>query len=175
MFYRIIDENIRVCLSVPGFAEKLFDLTNQNRKYLEEWLPWLDTIMTPEDTKSFIELQLQRFSKHEAIHQTIFYKDEISGVIGFNKIDCSNEIGHVGYWLGQKFTGNGIMTKCVKDLIILGFNDLKMQRIEIRCAVGNKRSRAIPERLGFKKEGISKNAEKVYGKYNDHVIYGLIK
>ncbi len=175
MYYRIIDENIKVCLSVPAFAEKLFNQTNKNRLYLKEWLPWLDTIMKPEDTKAFIELQLQRFSKQEAIHQTIFFKGEIAGVLGFNKIDGINGIGHIGYWLGKEFTGNGIMTKCVEDLIDLGLSELNLQRIEIRCAVGNIKSRAIPERLGFKKEGVIQRAEKVYNTYNDHVIYGLIK
>nr|WP_022668945.1 GNAT family N-acetyltransferase [Desulfospira joergensenii] len=175
MYYRIIDNDIKVCLSVPSFSEDLFDLTNRNRKHLKEWLPWLDTIMRPEDTKAFIELQLQRFSRQEAIHQTIFYKTEIAGVLGFNKIDNTNKIGHLGYWLGKDFTGNGIMTKCVKDLIELGFEEVELQRIDIRCAVGNMKSRAIPERLSFENEGIIKRAEKVYNKYNDHVIYGLIK
>lgn len=175
MYYRIIDENIKVCLSVPVFAERLFNLTNKNRQHLKEWLPWLDTIKKPEHTKTFIDLQLQRFSRQEAIHQSIFYKSEIAGVLGFNKIDHINGIGHLGYWLGNDFIGNGIMTKCVQDLIDLGLNDLNLQRIDIRCAVNNKKSRAIPERLGFKNEGVIRKAEKVYEKYNDHVIYGLIK
>jgi ribosomal-protein-serine acetyltransferase len=175
MYYRIIDKNIKVCLSVPVYSVELFKLTNKNRQYLKKWLPWLDSIIRPEDTKEFIELQLRRFSKQEAIHQTIFYKTKIAGVLGFNYIDKNNYIGHLGYWLGEDFTGKGIMTKCVQDLINLAFNDLKLQRIDIRCAVDNKKSRAIPERLGFKNEGIIRRAEKVNNKYNDHVIYGLIK
>jgi hypothetical protein len=58
MYYRIIDENIKVCLSVPVYSVELFNLTNRNRRYLKKWLPWLDSIMSPEDTKEFIELQL---------------------------------------------------------------------------------------------------------------------
>ena len=119
-------------------------------------------------------MQLQRFSRQEAIHETIFYKKQIVGVLGFNLIDNVNGIGHIGYWLDQQHTGRGIMTKSVQDLIDLGFNELGLQRMDIRCAVGNKKSRAIPERIGFKNEGIIRNAEKVYGIYNDHVIYGLI-
>jgi ribosomal-protein-serine acetyltransferase len=87
----------------------------------------------------------------------------------------ANGIGHIGYWLGQEFTGKGIMTLAVKDLICQGFKNWPLQKVEIRCAVGNKKSRAIPERLGFQNEGTLRNAEKVYDKYNDHIVYGKLK
>ena len=47
--------------------------------------------------------------------------------------------------------------------------------IDIRCAVGNHKSRAIPEGLGFQQEGIIRKAEKVYGNHMDHVVYGLLR
>jgi ribosomal-protein-serine acetyltransferase len=174
MFYRIVDDQIKIFLSTPFFSDELFELTNRNREYLKAWLPWLDSVLKPTDTRDFIDLQLARFSQGKAIHQTIFFNGRIAGVLGFNEIDNVNGIGHLGYWLGQEFTGQGIMTKCVNDLIHQGFTYWQLQRIEIRCAVRNKKSRAIPERLGFKNEGTINNAEKVYGEYFDHVIYGLI-
>jgi len=39
-------------------AEELFALMNQNRKYLREWLPWLETNKSLEDTKEFIRARL---------------------------------------------------------------------------------------------------------------------
>ncbi len=66
------------------------------------------------------------------------------------------------------------MTEAVKDLIRLGFKHWPMQKIEIRCAVKNSKSRAIPERLGFTNEGTIRRAEKVYDRYNDHVVYGIL-
>jgi ribosomal-protein-serine acetyltransferase len=175
MYYHRINNEIKVGLSVPQFAEELFILTNRNREYLRTWLPWLDTIQKISDTREFLVLQLQRFSKGEALHQTIFYREEIAGVLGYNLLDRANGIGHIGYWLGQEFTGKGIMTLAVKDLICQGFKNWPLQKVEIRCAVGNKKSRAIPERLGFQNEGTLRNAEKVYDKYNDHIVYGKLK
>jgi ribosomal-protein-serine acetyltransferase len=67
------------------------------------------------------------------------------------------------------------MTESVKDLIGLGFKYYFLNLIEIRCAVDNRKSRAIPERLEFEQEGIIRRAEKVYGKHLDHVVYGLLK
>ena len=135
----------------------------------------MDSLKEPSDTKKFLEHQLFRFQKFEALHITIFYRDRIAGVLGYNQIDLDNNIGHIGYWLGEEYNGKGIMTKSVRELIKLGFDYYSIERNDIRCAVENNRSRAIPERLGFKNEGIIRQAEKLSDRYVDHVIYGLLK
>ena len=98
----------------------------------------------------------------------------MQGVLGY-LIDRANSIGYIGYWLGQEYNGKGIMTKSVRELIEVGHMYYALDRIEIRCAVENTRSRAIPERLGFKHEGTIRHAAKVYDRYQDHVVYGLLK
>lgn len=164
MFFRHINSDLKLSLSIPEYAEELFELTDKNRGFLKQWLPWLDTVTKPSDTKDFIETQLLRFQQGEALHVTIFYRDKIAGVLGYNRIDHANGIGYIGYWLAREYNGKGIMTESVKDLIDLGFQYYSLNRIEIRCAVGNDKSRAIPERLGFRQEGILRQAETVYSK-----------
>jgi len=175
MFFRNLNNEIKLSLSIPQYTEELFNLTDRNRGFLKQWLPWLDTITKPSDTKDFIETQLLRFQQGEALHMTIFYQDKIAGVVGYNRIDQVNGIGHAGYWLAQEYNGKGIMMESVKDLIQLGYEYYSLNRIEIRCAEANHKSRAIPERLGFQQEGVIRQAEKVYGEYLHHVVYGLLK
>ena len=175
MFYREIENNLKIGLSIPQFGEEMFSLTDQNRGYLKAWLPWLDKVKKVEDTKEFLRLQLKRFGEDEAIHLSIFYKNKIVGVLGYNQLDLINGIGHVGYWLGEEYTGIGIMTKAVIELIHLGFENWPIQKIEIHCADNNFKSRAIPEKLGFKNEGTIRRTAKVYEEYQDHIIYGLLK
>ena len=175
MFFRQIDKDIKLSLSIPQYAEELFELTDRNRDFLSRWLPWLDNVKQPNDTKQFLEHQLLRFQRSQALHVTIFDRDRIAGVVGFNLIDRDNNIGHLGYWLGQKYNGKGIMTKSVRELIGVGFKYYSLQRIDVRCAVANSRSRAIPQRLNFQQEGIIRRAEKLGDRYVDHVIYGLLK
>ncbi|MET3196134.1 GNAT family protein [Gottfriedia sp. OAE603] len=45
----------------------------------------------------------------------------------------------------------GIMIKALNTLIQYGFEELGLNRIQIKVAVENKKSRALPERLGFRK------------------------
>jgi ribosomal-protein-serine acetyltransferase len=175
MFYRELSRDIKIGLTVPQFAEELFALTDSNREYLKVWLPWLDSVNNANDTKEFIELQLKKFANGETLNQTIFYQDKIAGILGYHLLDTLNGVGHIGYWLGAEYAGKGIMTAAVKDLIYLGFENWPIRKVEIRCAVENIKSRAIPERLGFKNEGTIRNAEKIYDKYYDHVVYGKLK
>ena len=175
MFFRYIDDDIKLSLSIPQYAEELFKLTDRNRDFLKEWLPWLDRIAQVSDTKDFLEAQLLKFQQGEALHVTIFYQNKLAGVVGYNEIDRANKIGYLGYWLGREYNGKGIMTQSVRELIEIGFDYYAFNRIDLRCAVANSRSRAIPERLGFTNEGIIRQAEKLSDRYVDHVVYGLLK
>ena len=174
MFSRVLTNSLQISLSIPQYAEELFTLTDRNRLFLRQWLPWLDYIRSADDTRQFIDLQVQRFSRAESLHVTIFSDGVIAGVAGFNSLDRTNGIGHIGYWLGEEFTGKGIMTTVVRDLIEVGRSYYSLQKIDIRCATGNSRSRAIPERLGFSHEGTLRRAERVYDQWFDHEVYALL-
>lgn len=175
MFYRTIDAELKLSLTVPQYAAALFALTDANREFLSRWLPWPDAVTEPADSKAFINTQLGLFARGEALHVTIFYRETIAGVLGFNSIDQRNGIGYVGYWLARDYNGKGIMTRSVNELISLGWEYYRLNKIDIRCATENHQSRAIPERLGFRNEGTLRCAENVNGRYFDHVVYGLLK
>jgi ribosomal-protein-serine acetyltransferase len=52
---------------------------------------------------------------------------------------------------------------------------MKLNRIQINCSVENVRSRGVPERLGFRLEGIQRQAEFINGKFGDWAIYSMLK
>ena len=174
MFSRVLTDSLQISLSIPQYAEELFTLTDRNRLFLRQWLPWLDCIRTAEYTRQFLDLQVQRFARGESLHVTIFSGGSIAGVAGFNSLDRTNGIGYIGYWLGEEFTGKGVMTTVVRDLIEVGRRYYSLQKVDIRCATGNSRSRTIPERLGFSHEGTLCRAERVYDKWFDHEVYALL-
>lgn len=52
---------------------------------------------------------------------------------------------------------------------------MDLNRIEIKAAVKNFKSQAIPEKLNFKKEGILRQAEFVNNEFIDLFIYSILK
>ena len=87
-----------------------------------------------------------------------------------------NRITEIGYWLSEKAQGKGIMTRAVKKLIAFAFEERGMNRIVIKCAVGNTKSKNIPKRLGFTYEGTERDGELLAGGiYTDIEVYSLLK
>ena len=66
------------------------------------------------------------------------------------------------------------MTLAVRALVEHAFRGLRVHRVEIRAAVDNVRSRAIPERLGFTNEGVLRGAQRFPDRYEDLVVYSLL-
>ena len=92
-------------------GERVFELTNQSRDYLREWLPWLDTTTKLEDTKEFIKICLKGFAENKSVNTVILFIRENCWCSRFNQINWSNKTAYIGYWLGEEYQGNGIMTK----------------------------------------------------------------
>ncbi|MFQ5602683.1 MAG: GNAT family N-acetyltransferase [bacterium] len=174
MFSCKINSDINLRILETRHAEQLFSLTDCNRAYLREWLPWLDSTKSVEDTLAFIRSALQQFALNNGFQAGIWYQEKLAGAIGFHCIDWPNLATSLGYWLAKNLQGNGIVTQSCQALLNHAFFELKLHRVEIRCAVENSKSRRIPERLGFKNEGTVRGAERLYEKYVDNVIYGML-
>ncbi|MDI6878718.1 MAG: GNAT family protein [Desulfitobacteriaceae bacterium] len=174
MFEFVVDDKMKLKLLDIAHADQLYELTDSCRLYLKQWLPWVDGTKSVEDTKSFIEITKKQFSASNGFQAGIWYKGSIAGVIGFHGMNWANKSTSIGYWLGEKYQGNGLMTKATKAFVNYAIGELKLNRVEIRCADKNFRSQAIPERLGFIKEGKIRDAEWLYDHFVDHVVYGIL-
>ena len=174
MFVHKVDEEVSLRLIDLNDAERVFELTDTSRSYLKEWLPWLDFTNSEEDTKKFIQGCLKGYADSKSLTTVILFKGEVVGIAGFNSISSSNKTASIGYWLGKGYQGNGIVTKVAKALTDYAFEYLKLNKVEIRAAVKNKKSRSIPERLGFVHEGTIRQAEWLYDHYVDHAVYGVL-
>jgi ribosomal-protein-serine acetyltransferase len=130
---------------------------------------------TLEDFKRYIGNSKQRYANHVENGYVIMANDEMIGRIGVYNIDMHNRHASIGYWLDQQWTGKGIITNVCKVVITWAFKNLALNRIEIRCGTENYKSQAIPERLGFKKEGIIRQGEFVNGQFIDLCVYAMLK
>ncbi len=156
-------------------SEELFALVDANREYLRKWLPWLDDSKSVDDSKSFISRTMQQFADDLGFQIGIFSQDELIGVSGYLPLNKRDRSGELGYWLSENFEGRGFMTKTCTKLIELGFESLDLNKITIRCAAENLKSRGVIERLGLKKEGVLRQNEWLYDRFVDHEVYSLLK
>ena len=168
-----ISDDLELRLLQLTDAEELFALTDANRQYLRQWLPWLDIIIQVDDTRDFIARTMKQFAENEGLVAAIRNGGKIVGLVGFNRIEQQDRTGYIGYWLAESARGKGIMTKSCESLINYGFTTLKLNRVVITCATENHRSRAIPLRLGFIHEGVVCDAEWLYSQFGDHDLYAL--
>jgi ribosomal-protein-serine acetyltransferase len=173
MFLYPVDEEVSLMLLQKKDRFALHERVEECREYLSEWLPWAVEMKGPDDYLPFIEASLKQFAENRGFQTGILYRGELAGVIGFHEINWRSKNTSIGYWLAAKYQGRGIMTRACRALLDIAFCEYGLRRVEIRCAEGNLRSRAIPERLGFSKEGILKDAVFVGGRYHSIVVYGM--
>lgn len=175
MFRYPVDDEISLALLTLKDTEALYTITDTSRDYLREWLPWVDATQSPDVTASFIASGLKQWADNQGFQAGIWHRGSLVGCIGLHGIDWSNRLTIIGYWLSQRYQGHGIMTRSVRGTIDLVFNEYDLNRVEIRAALGNTKSRAIPERLGFIHEGTVRQAEWLHDHYVDHAVYGLLR
>lgn len=174
MFSLKIDDDLEVRLLEENHLEILFALVDRNRRHLRQWLPWLDRETSLDDTRQFITGALDQFAVNSGLVAGIWFRGRIAGVISYNTLDWANRIAYIGYWVAANFQGRGIATRSCRAMVNYAFNELELNRVEIRCATGNKKSCAIPQRLGFTQEGVVRQAEWLYDHYVDHLIFGTL-
>ena len=170
-----INDYLRLEKVKLSMAETIFMTINRDRNYLKTWLPFVEFTQEVTDTERFLQNVIFE-TKNKTIEMfSIWYKEEFSGLLGFNQIDHLNKKAEIGYWLAENMQGKGIITACTKVIVGYAFQKLNINRLQIKVAVGNKKSAAIPQRLGFKLEGIERNGELHGQKFLDLEIYSLLK
>jgi [ribosomal protein S5]-alanine N-acetyltransferase len=82
--------------------------------------------------------------------------------------------GHIGYWMGEPYSGKGLMQDAVLTLVNHAFNRLSLHRLEAACIPGNVRSIRVLEKTGFQREGLLKSYLKINGEWQDHLLFARI-
>jgi ribosomal-protein-serine acetyltransferase len=175
MFSHKINAQIELQLIQHADCRELFTLISVNRKHLRPWHPWIDHIRSATDLDRFITGWLQQLSNNRGFHAGIRFEGKLCGAINHLNIDWLNRSTVLSYWLDENHQGRGIMTAACRAFVSHAFETLQLNRVTIECASGNARSRRVPERLGFKFEGIIRAAEWLHDHFADHAIYGILK
>ncbi len=172
MFRLAIDDDLELRLFEERHGDELYALVERNRAHLREWMFWAD--QSREDVSEFIKSALRNFASGESVQSGIWYQGRMAGGIGLQMLARMFGKMEMGYWISEDLQGKGLVTRSCRALLGFAFDELKLNRVEIHVAIGNDRSTAIPERMGFTREGVLRGMGWRAGKHVDLIIYGML-
>ncbi|HSM01199.1 MAG TPA: GNAT family protein [Acidimicrobiia bacterium] len=154
-------------------AAAVFAAVDAERERLAEWMPWVWTSTTLDDSRRFVEDAGTRLDDGTAVHWGLFEGERVVGAVGAG-IDSLNRVSELGYWIASDKEGLGLVARAMRALITDLF-ERGLHRLVIHAATGNDRSVALAERLGFTYEGTEREALRMGEKVHDAVVYGLLR
>jgi ribosomal-protein-serine acetyltransferase len=178
-------EGLKLRLFTREDVPVLFDAIQKNKAHLSEWRAWYQKLDSKRATQAFIDENERQYGiwvdqglqliTHPGFQFGIFdHQHGVLGMIGYQAFNFRNKISALGYWLDQDVQGKGIITQAAKKLIEFGWDVIGIHRFEIQAWVGNTRSAAVAERLGFVHEAVLKEVEFRDGVYVDHDLFRLL-
>ncbi len=174
MFSFQIEDDLKLVLPTERDTQEIYRAVRENLEELKLWMPWATDDYSPESARVYIRGNLSEFATTGSFGASVVYEEKIVGAVGFHHLDNANKSAHLGYWLTRGAQGKGLMTKCSRVLIDYLFDEIELNRIQIKCNVENTKSRAVPERLGFTLEGIKRQAEFSNNRFGDWAVYAML-
>mgnify|MGYP000925457634 CR=1 FL=1 len=126
---------------------------------------------TIDDAARFIEMATKAHPNHIF---AIEVNGEAVGGIGIHpQTDINRKNAELGYWLGQPFWGNGIISKAIPEVVKYGFDTFDIQRIYARPYGHNIASQKVLEKNGFTLEAHIKQNLYKNDEFVDELIYAI--
>lgn len=111
----------------------------------------------------------------ESTHWTIEVNSVAVGGVG---VDLGEGIfaksGQFGYWLGEQYWGQGIMSEAVRAASEYALSHFGLARLEAPVFAWNPASMRVLEKAGFVREGVLRNSVLKDGQLIDQVLYALV-
>ena len=176
---RLDGEGVYLRPALAGDFESWRLLRQASRAFLTPWEPsWpLDDLTKPSFQRRILRQDRER-TEDESYGFLIFRtKDDalLGGMTLGNVRRGVAQCGTLGYWMGEKYAGQGYMAKAVRALLRHAFLEMGLHRIEAACAPDNERSRRLLERLGFQREGYARAYLLIDGGWQDHLLFAMLE
>lgn len=153
-------------------------LRGESRSFLEQWEPrWTSDELDRIAWRHRINRYREDYAQGSAIAFFVFERasGKLAGGITLGNIRYGvAQSGHIGYWIGERYAGRGMMTDAVNVLVAFAFDTLRLHRIEAACIPDNARSIRVLEKAGFRREGLLRSYLRINGMWQDHYLYARI-
>ncbi|WP_342488132.1 GNAT family protein [Bacillus sp. FSL M8-0266] len=137
----------------------------------------IDAHETIEDTKGEIKWYDNIFKEQTGIRWGISLKENpaIIGSCGFLNLEKQHCRTEIGYELHHDHWRKGIMKETIAAVLRYGFQEMNLNQIEALIDPDNLTSVKLLEQFNFVREGLLREYEYGKGKFDDVLIYGLLK
>ncbi|MGA7476743.1 MAG: GNAT family protein [Thermoplasmata archaeon] len=105
---------------------------------------------------------------------TVREQGTFAGYVGLEVRDRDNGHGRIGYWLARPYWHQGYGSEAVSAVCEVAFTRLQLHRIDAEVFDFNARSMTLLRRLGFKREGRTREILHRNGRWHDGVAFGLL-
>jgi RimJ/RimL family protein N-acetyltransferase len=140
------------------------------------WLPWCHPGYSLDEAAAWAgareELARQGLEYHFVIEGE---RGAFIGACGINQINRIHRLGNLGYWVRSSETGRGVAVAAVTLAARFAFESTDLIRLEIVCAVGNRRSQRVAEKAGAVREGVLRHRLLIHGTPHDAVMYSIVR
>jgi ribosomal-protein-serine acetyltransferase len=143
---------------------------------LQEWMAWAADVKV-EETRSHVAHAEKVWAGRATgeLSFTVLKDGVVAGVAGLGSILQDLRRAELGYWMRSDLCGQGLMTEAASAVVEFAFRDFLLHRLELHAAPGNKGSNRVAEKLGFKLEGLGRDAGFAAAEWQDMNIYGLLE
>lgn len=101
--------------------------------------------------------------------------DEVIGDIALQSIDSCNRSANIRIALLESHQGKGCGSEALTLMLDYGFGILNLHRIELNVFAYNARAVHVYEKLGFKKEGVQRDALYYNHQYHDSILMSILE
>lgn len=170
----------RVKLRLPrkGDFQRWAQLRRESRAFLTPWEPrWTVDELDRSAWRERLRRYRHEFNSGASVPLLIFDVDsgDLVGGITLSNIRYGvAQMASVGYWVGEKHAGKGLMVEALQLVVDHAFDTLRLHRVEAACIPDNNRSVRVLEKAGFAREGLLRSYLKINGIWQDHVLYARV-
>lgn len=160
----------------PADGPQLWRLVEGSRDYLSAWLPWVPFNNSPAASQRYAQACANDWDAGRALRFGIrsYPGEELLGIVSLDNCVHAHQHCDLGYWLCREASGQGLMTEAARTCIDFGFRSMGLHRVRCAAATDNHRSLRVIARLGFRFEGIARQAEFVDSRWVDHAVFSLL-
>lgn len=153
-------------------------LRSESRRFLAPWEPiWPSDELTRLGYRRRVKRYQRELREGSGYPFFVFASDGAALLGGLTLSQVQRGVtqsGSLGYWMGERYAGRGYMSDAVRALVRFGFDTLRLHRIEAACLPHNDASIRLLEKVGFKREGYARAYLCIDGRWQDHLLYGMV-